>query len=239
MGTLFIVATPIGNLEDITIRAMRVLLSVDGVAAEDTRRTGQLINHIKKTYAHLFPDILHSEKTQYLFPFHEHNEKERMDKVLTALKNGLDVALVSDAGTPLISDPGFRIVRECIAEGIPVEAIPGPSSVITALTLSGLPTDTFTFIGYPPQKGGHRLTFFKEIKSMGEISSQTYIMFEAPHKLITTLGDMLSVLGDIEVTFTRELTKVHQEVKKETISIALKGFVKKPPKGEFVVLFHI
>jgi len=150
-----------------------------------------------------------------------------------------NVALVSDAGTPLISDPGFKLVRECIKLGLPIESIPGASSVITALTTSGLPTDKFIFVGYPPHKPGHRMTFFEDIKKAQESVKSTVILFEAPHKLLTTLGNMQEVFGDVEIVLCRELTKMYEEIRREKISEALKHFKKTEPRGEFVLLFHL
>lgn len=237
-GTLFLVATPIGNLEDITIRAIKTLFSVDGIACEDTRKTGFLLRELRKR----FPDIAipsNGEKYQRMLSYYEENELRRIPEVMTALRNGLDIALVSDAGTPTISDPGFKLVRECLQEGIKVESIPGPSSVILALTLSGLPTDKFLFLGYPPRKPGNRMKLFHNAKASQEDIASTMIFFEAPHRLIKTLEELQEVFGDIAITICRELTKVHQEVRKETLSQAHEHFSKHEPKGEFVLLLNI
>lgn len=238
MGILYLVATPIGNLEDISIRAIKTLLRVDGIACEDTRRSGLLLRHIKEMYSGLVHDTHEIEKNQRLLSYFEHNEERRIPEIITALKNGLDIALVSDAGTPGISDPGFRLVRACLAEGIPVTSVPGPSSVISALVVSGLPTDKFLFLGYPPHKGGKRMQLYKSLqKSLAEIKT-TVIFFEAPHKLVKTLEEIKEVFGDIEITLARELTKVHEEVKSLKLSEWISKFDKTNPKGEFVILFH-
>ena len=220
---LYIVATPIGNLKDITLRALEVLKEVDGIICEDTRRTSILLNHyqIKKP----------------LLILNDYNEAKGLNSIIERLKNGENLALVSDAGTPLISDPGYKLIREAIHQGIEVDSLPGPSSVITALTLSGLPPDKFMFLGYPPEKTGHRIKLFESLKLHleGAKLNQTIIMFVSPHKLLKTLENMKEVFGDIEVILAHELTKIHQSVEKKLISNWLENF--KNPKGEFVLLF--
>ncbi|MEK7572225.1 MAG: 16S rRNA (cytidine(1402)-2'-O)-methyltransferase [Patescibacteria group bacterium] len=235
MGTLYLVATPIGNLEDITLRALKTLFNVHIIACEDTRRTGLLLERLLTNFA-TNPE----DKTKpRLLSYYEQNEQQRIPEILELLKADQQIALVSDAGTPAISDPGFRLVRECLAQGIKVESLPGASSVLTALTSSGLPTDKFTFVGYPPHKAGHRKTFFQNIKQSQQSLTTTVILFEAPHKLLRTLEEMQEVFGDIEIVLARELTKKFEEVKRERISEALAGFKKKGPKGEFVLVFHL
>ncbi|HZQ29870.1 MAG TPA: 16S rRNA (cytidine(1402)-2'-O)-methyltransferase [Patescibacteria group bacterium] len=226
MGNLYIVATPIGNLQDITLRAIEILRKVDSIACEDTRKTGILLKKLGLSGKHLLP-------------YYEQTEERRIPEIINALKNGLNIALVSDAGTPTISDPGFKLVRECLKEGIRVESIPGPSSVISSLVSSGLPTDKFLFVGYPPKKPGHRKTLFENLRKSSEILPSTVILFEAPHKLIKTLEDMKAVLGDVDITLARELTKVYEEVSKDKISSQLEKFKKITPKGEFVLLFNL
>ena len=235
MGTLFIVSTPIGNLEDITLRAMKTLFSVGAIACEDTRRAGMLLDKLLTNFAGNPGD----KRKPHFISYYEQNEEQRIPEIINVLQDGLDVALISDAGTPLISDPGFRLVRECLAQGIKVISIPGASSVLTALTSSGLPTDKFTFVGYPPHKSGHRITFFENIKKAQDSLNTTVILFEAPHKLLTTLKELQSVFGDIEIVLCRELTKIYEEVRSEKISDALKHFKKSEPRGEFVILFHL
>lgn len=229
MGTLFVVSTPIGNLEDITLRAIKTLQSVDVIACEDTRKAGILLNAI-------LPPL---RKKPRLISYYEQNELQRIPEVIFAIKEGLNIALVSDAGTPTISDPGFKLVRECIKEGIKVESIPGPSSVITALAISGLPTDKFLFLGYPPRKPGHRKSLFENVKSVTSLVKSTIIFFEAPHKLIRTLMEMKDVFGDVNIVLARELTKIHEEVRREKISSLIEHFIKTSPKGEFVILFNL
>ncbi|MBI4096671.1 MAG: 16S rRNA (cytidine(1402)-2'-O)-methyltransferase [Candidatus Levybacteria bacterium] len=227
MGTLFVVATPIGNLQDITLRAIKTLQAADAIACEDTRKTGILLSQV-------LPEGLKPRLVSY----YEQNEMQRIPEIINALKNGLSIALVSDAGTPTISDPGFKLVRECVREGIKIESIPGPSSVISSLVSSGLPTDKFLFVGYPPKKPGHRNTFFKNIASMIQIIKATIIMFEAPHKIIRTLQELKEVFGDMDIVICRELTKIHEEIRREKISASLAHFTKTTPKGEFVILLN-
>ena len=217
-GTLSIVATPIGNLEDITLRALRILKEVDLIACEDTRRTLKLLNHfgIKKR----------------LISYFEHNELGRLPEILSLLKAGQNVALVSDAGTPTISDPGFPLVREAVACGIRVEPIPGPCAAITALATSGLPTDRFLFIGFLPQKRGKRRSLLESLRD----EEGTIILYESPHRILKALTDIASVLGNRPLVIVRELTKVHEEFVRgsaDEISRSLQGA---EIKGEFVVL---
>ena len=251
-GNLYIVATPIGNLQDISKRAMSVLSFVDAIACEDTRKTGVLLKMLEiKNYSSSEAQVesRSSENNSsrqartiskpQLLSYYEQNEQQRIPQIITALKNGLSVALVSDAGTPTISDPGFKLVRECIREGIKVESIPGPSSVITALVVSGLPTDKFLFLGFLPKKSGHREKLLKNIQELSGIVKSTIIFFEAPHRLVGTLKEMQSAFGDIHIVVCRELTKMHEEVRREKISDSLAHFEKTNPKGELVLLFNL
>lgn len=235
MGTLYLVPTPIGNLKDITLRALQTLFAVEVIACEDTRRTGMLLDKLITE----FSDNPAEKTKPRLLSYYDQTELMRIPEIISLLEGGYDVALVSDAGTPAISDPGFKLVRECVAKKLKVVSLPGASSVTTALVASGLPTDKFMFLGYPPHKPGHRITFFEDIKTSLESIKATVILFEAPHKVEKTLVDMQSVFGDIEIVFARELTKVFEEVKTKKISEALELFKKKEPKGEFVLLFHL
>jgi len=223
---LYLIPTPIGNLKDITLHALEVLEKVDGIICEDTRRTRLLLSHyqIKKP----------------LYVLNDFNEARIYFKYLEMLKSGQNLALVSDAGTPLISDPGYKLVRACLEENIPVESLPGPSSVLTALTLSGLPPDKFMFLGYPPEKPGRRVKFFQNIhdREQNEYLKVTYIFFVSPHKLIRILEDMKEVFGDIEIVICRELSKIHEEIRREKISDSISHFQKVKPKGELTLLFH-
>ncbi len=228
-GKLFIVPTPIGNLQDITLRAIKVLQTVDVIACEDTRKTGILLSQT-------LPVGVSKPK---LVSYYEQNELQRIPEVIAAIKDGLNIALVSDAGTPTISDPGFKLVRECVKEGIKIESLPGASSVITALAVSGLPTDKFLFLGYPPRKPGHRKTIFEKVKQAQELVKSTIILFEAPHKIIHTLEDLKEVFGDIDIVICRELTKIYEEIRREKISISIAHFTKTTPKGEFIILLHL
>ena len=240
MGTLHIVPTPIGNMQDITLRAIKVLQKVDVIACEDTRKTGLLLHNLASPGSgrHLASQGESLQSKPRLVSYYEQNELQRIPEVVAAIKDGLNIALVSDAGTPTVSDPGFKLVRECIKEGIKVESIPGASSVITALTVSGLPTDKFLFVGYPPRKPGHRIKILENLASMIRIIKVTVIMFEAPHKLIRTLSEMKEVFGDIDIVVCRELTKLYEEVRREKISVSIEHFTKTTPKGEFVILLH-
>lgn len=215
---LYIVPTPIGNLKDITLRTLDILKEVDGIICEDTRRTGLLLNHY--------------QINKPLLVLNDYNERLGVQPLIQRLKSGDNLALVSDAGTPLISDPGYKLVRECIAQQIPVDSLPGPSSVITALTLSGLPPDRFMFAGYPPEKSGRRIKWLEDLKKV----DGTIIMFVSPHKILKDLEGMREVFGDIEVVLAHELTKIHQGVEKKIISKWLETL--KNPKGEYILLFN-
>lgn len=238
MGTLYIVSTPIGNLQDITLRAIKTLFEVDVIACEDTRRTGILLETLIVTYNGLVRSANPRTHKPRLLSYYEQIELRRIPEILSLLQQGQKVALVSDAGTPAVSDPGFKLIRECIKMGFSIESIPGPSSVITSLTLSGLPTDKFVFLGYPPHKTGHRLKFFSSIKSSQEFIKATYIFFVAPHKLITTLEELKNILGDTEIVLCREMTKVYQEIRREKVSDSIDHFKQTMPKGEFVLLLN-
>ena len=192
-GTLFVVATPLGNLSDVTLRAIDVLKSVDVIAAEDTRRTRKLLSHF--------------EIRTPLVAYHERNEESAARRIVRRLLRGDDVALVSDAGTPLISDPGYPLVRAAISAGISVIPIPGPSAAIAGLIASGMPPDRFCFEGAVPRKSGERRTLFARLRS----ETRTIVLFESPHRLVATLRDLAAVLPDRAVTLARELTKLHEE----------------------------
>ena len=222
---LYIVPTPIGNLKDITLRTLNVLKEVDGIICEDTRRTSLLLNHyeIKKPLSVL----------------NDYNEARTVPQLLAKLQSGQNLALVSDAGTPLISDPGYKLVRECLAQDIPVDSLPGPSAVITALTLSSLPPQPFTFMGYPPEKPKARLDLLQNIQSTRQHLGSTYVFFTSPYKLVSLLKDIDQVLGNIEVVIAKELTKIHQSVKRRFVNSWLEQFTKQKPKGEYVLMFRL
>jgi 16S rRNA (cytidine1402-2'-O)-methyltransferase len=235
MGKLFIVSTPIGNLEDITIRAIKTLFTVDAILCEDTRHTGLLMQECVRRYHELF-DFNPDWKPKYIAYYDEIEEKV-LPEVIQRLSGSENLALVSDAGTPLISDPGYRLVSECKKRNIEVISIPGPSAVLAALTSSGIPMDKFFFLGYPPEKPSQRLKTFQSLLQCFKTLKQnpTYVFYCAPHKLIQTLIDMQAIFGDIPITVARELTKIHEEVWNGTISQALQKFT--GPKGEIVLLF--
>jgi len=231
MSTLFVVSTPIGNLEDITLRAVKTLWSVDTIACEDTRVTGQLLDLLRKRY----PQLILTDRKPKLLSYRNTNEQNIVPVILDLLQKDADVALVTDAGTPLISDPGYRIVSECRKRDIPIIIIPGVSAFLTALTGSGMPANTFTFLGYLPEKPGVRQKLLEKMKQSSLLLSSTYICYIAPHKLIQTLDAMMRLYGDIEIVIARELTKLHEEYWYGTIIQAQEHF--KEPKGEFVLLF--
>jgi 16S rRNA (cytidine1402-2'-O)-methyltransferase len=216
---LHLVATPIGNLRDITIRALEVLAAADLIACEDTRVTRKLLDH----YAITTP----------LTPYHEHNAAEARPKLLARLDAGAAVAMVSDAGTPLISDPGYKLVREAGAQGIPVSALPGPSAVLAALTVSGLPTDRFLFAGFLPPKEGQRRTRIAELRSI----PATLILFESGPRLAAALADLSEGLGEREAALCRELTKLHEEVRRGNLAqLARQAAETSEPRGEMVIV---
>lgn len=221
---LYIVATPIGNLKDITLRALETLRQVDGIICEDTRRAGILLNYyqIKKP----------------LIILNDYNETKMVPLIIQKLNENQNLSLISDAGTPLINDPGYKLIRECVNQDIPVDSLPGACAPIIALTLSALPPDKFTFLGYPPDKSGHRQKFYESIKESNKSIVATYILFVAPFKLLKTLTEMQEVFGDIEVTLTKELTKVYQQVKSKKISEWILQFKKQTPKGEWIMLLR-
>lgn len=215
MGTLYLVATPIGNLEDVTARALRVLREASLVVAEDTRTTRKLLTHYGIR--------------QRLLSYNEHNMRQRTPRILAALNAG-DVALVSEAGTPAISDPGYELTRAAIDAGFTVSPAPGPSAVVAALAVSGLPPRQFTFLGFPPRRAAERRRLFASLA--GE--PRTLVAFEAPHRLSATLRDVLAAWGDRRLAVCRELTKAHEEVFRGTVSQAIDHFA--APRGEFTLV---
>jgi 16S rRNA (cytidine1402-2'-O)-methyltransferase len=218
-GTLFVVATPIGNLEDVTARALRVLREVAVIAAEDTRRTA----HLLARYAIATPTT----------SLHEHNESQKARALVERLERGDSIALVSDAGTPTISDPGQRLIQAAIEAGITVEPVPGPSAALAALAASGFATDTFTFLGFPPIRSKDRSNWFADLRSAG----RTVVFFESPHRIEATLQELQRSVGDCQVCVARELTKAHEELVRGPISKVLSGL--KAPRGEFTVVADI
>ena len=218
-GTLFVVATPIGNLEDITVRALRILREATLIAAEDTRRT-----------AHLLARHAIATPTTSL---HEHNESTKSASLVARLQRGDNIALVSDAGTPTVSDPGAELIREAIAAGIRVEPIPGPSAVLAILAASGLPTDTFSFMGFPPTRSKDRTEWLSRLRRQGG----TIVFFEAPHRIRETLVELQHAAGDCPIVVGRELTKIHEELVRGHISDVLKSF--RSDRGEFTVAISI
>ena len=215
---LYLVATPIGNLGDISLRALEVLRAVDAVASEDTRKTGLLLKHfdIKK------PQIA----------FHEHNEDRAGARIMALLQAGQSVAVVSNAGTPGVADPGFTLVRRAIELDLPVTMVPGASALVMALVLSGLPSHSFTFRGFPPRKSGKRQSFL----AVDRDSHHTLICYESPHRLAEFLADALAVYGDRPAAIANELTKMFESVRRGTLSELIAGLGESEPRGEYVVV---
>ncbi len=219
-GTLYIVSTPIGNLEDITLRALRVLKEADVIAAEDTRVTRKLTSHYD----------IHTP----LISYHQHSAGRRAEEILDMLKEGKTVALVSDAGTPGVSDPGHELIAMCIADGVRIEIAPGPVALIAALVVSGMPTAHFSFDGFPPRKEGDRRAFFRSLKH----DTRTVLLYESPLRLRGTLESIRHELGERRIAVVREITKLHEEVFRGTVSEAIERFAETRPRGEIVIVLH-
>ena len=220
LGKLYLVPTPIGNLKDITLRALEVLKFVDIVAAEDTRQTLKLLNHfeIKKS----------------LMSYHKHNEQEKSEDIIELLKEGRNIAIVTDAGTPGISDPGAVIVKKCINENIDFEVLPGATAITTALVYSGLDTTKFLFRGFIPRENKERKILLNEIKDVKE----SIILYESPYRVVSTLETLLEYLGNRNIAICRELTKLHEEIKRGKIDELIDYFKNTAPKGEFVLVIE-
>jgi 16S rRNA (cytidine1402-2'-O)-methyltransferase len=217
-GNLYVVGTPIGNLEDVTLRALRILKEADLIACEDTRRTQQLLN-------------FYQIRTRTI-SYHEHNEMTRAPELVIRMEEGTNIALVTDAGMPVISDPGFRLVHLAVRHGIPVIPIPGASAFVAALAASGMPVEKFRFLGFLPSKRGERRKALERMKD----ATKTLVFYEAPHRLLEMLKDALEILGDREVVIAREVTKAHEEFLRGTLLGILGQLKKKPVKGEITVL---
>jgi 16S rRNA (cytidine1402-2'-O)-methyltransferase len=217
-GTLYIVGTPIGNLKDITVRALEVLKGVDLIAAEDTRQTQKI--------------LLNYHFSTPLTSYHDHNKDVKAEVLIVRMKEGARVALVTDAGTPGISDPGYHLIRRAAEEGIPISPIPGPTAMISALTVSGLPLDAFVFEGFLPSR---RTARRRRLESMAS-ERRTLVFFEAPHRVRSVLQDMLETWGDREMALARELTKIHEEILRGTISGILKQLEGKEIRGEITLI---
>jgi 16S rRNA (cytidine1402-2'-O)-methyltransferase len=217
-GTLYVVATPIGHLDDITLRALEVLRTVDIIACEDTRHTRILLQH-------------HGLRRP-LVSYHEHNEHRRAPELLAHLRAGRSVALVSDAGTPVLSDPGFVLVRRAVEEGIPVVPVPGPSAITAALSVAGLPPQPFVFVGFLPRRRSQRRRLLREVAAL----PWTIVAFEAPHRIQQALDDVVEVLGDRPVALLRELTKAFEQVTRGQASAVLRAVRESPPRGELTLV---
>jgi 16S rRNA (cytidine1402-2'-O)-methyltransferase len=217
-GCLYIVGTPIGNLEDITLRALRILKEVDIIACEDTRHTQKLLNHynIAKT----------------LVSYHEHNEMTRSSELLIQLEQGAKIALVSDAGMPLVSDPGYRLVTLCVRHKIPVVPVPGPSAMLAALAAAGLPNEEFLFVGFLPQRSGERRRMLERLR----IEERTMIFYEAPHRVAESIADAQEILGDRPACIAREVTKLHEEFLRGRLSQLAESLAERPARGEITLV---
>ena len=231
MSNLYIVATPIGNLQDVTLRAAKILLESKVIVAESTSKAGLLLKYLRE----VFPDLATKNRgsTPKIVSMTEDEEEREIPSIIQLLEQ-TDVALISEAGTPLISDPGFKLVREAIKRGVRIIPIPGPSSVTAALSISGLPTNKFTFVGFLPKSEAKRKSEVLKLKG----SDSTIVLFESPHRVIKTIKSIKDVFGDIEIVVSRELTKIHEEIVRGKASDILAKFEQRPPKGEFVILFY-
>jgi 16S rRNA (cytidine1402-2'-O)-methyltransferase len=218
LGCLYLVGTPIGNLEDITLRALRILKEVDEIACEDTRHTQKLLNHY--------------EIRKPLVSYHEHNEMTRAPELLISLEQGAKIALVSDAGMPLVSDPGHRLVSLCLRHHVPVIPVPGPSAILASLAASGLPNEEFLFVGFLPARSGERRRALERLR----IEERTIILYEAPHRIADSVADALDILGDRSACMAREVTKLHEEFRRGKLSELSASLEEHPAKGEITLL---
>ncbi len=219
-GTLYIVSAPIGNLEDITLRALRILKEVELIAAEDTRRTRKLLSYYD----------IHTPMISYF----EHNEVRRSKSLLKKLESGSDIALISNAGTPAISDPGYHIINMCIEAGIDLVPIPGPSALLAAVVVSGFPLHSFIFEGFLPAKKSRRVRRLNVLRD----EQRTTVFYESPYRVLKFLADVLEVLGDRELVIAREITKMYEEIYRGTVSQAIQKFTETTPKGEFTIVIR-
>lgn len=217
-GCLYLVGTPIGNLEDITLRALRILKEADQIACEDTRHTQKLLAHY--------------DVHKPLVSYHEHNEVKRAAELAAAIEQGAKIALVSDAGMPLVSDPGHKLVTLCLQKGIPVVPIPGPSALLTALSGSGMPTEEFLFVGFLPARSGERHRALERLR----IEERTIILYEAPHRVAECMADALEILGDRTACLAREVTKLHEEFRRGKLSEILASLEERPVRGEITLI---
>ena len=229
MGSLYIVSTPIGNRRDISLRALEVLSQVELILCEDTRKTGLLLKGYEESQGKTFKARLIS--------FYEENEEKRIFQVIDWLKQGKEVALVSNSGTPLVSDPGFKLVRQCVREKIPVFPIPGPSALLAGLVISGLPTDKFMFLGFLPKKQGKKEKLLEKIKEIQKLLAQTIIFYESPFRIVKTLKMLEQILPEAKIVIGRELTKKFEETERGTARELIEKFGDKKIKGELVVMF--
>lgn len=237
MGTLYLVSTPIGNMEDITLRAIRVLYEVDVIACEDTRKTGILLSRLKEIQP---PTTIQGRtKASVFISYYEENEQKRIPEIVQLIKLGKNAALVSSSGTPTISDPGFKLIRECLNHGIEVVSIPGASAILAALVSSGLPTDKFLFLGFLPLKPGKRQKIWNLLTTLHtNMDVVTIIVYESPYRLLKTLCEIKQQFGNIDIVICRELTKIHEEIRREKVSNAIDHFEEIKPRGEFTLLLN-
>lgn len=224
MGILYVVSTPIGNMDDISERGLETLKKVDLILAEDTRRSARLLKHYN----------IQTPMTS----FHEHNEETKMAEVILKLKGSTNIAQITDAGTPLISDPGFKLIRECTREEIKIVPVPGASAVISALITSGLPTDSFCFLGYVPKKEGKRKIFFTKIQQLTTDIKATVVFFETPHRIEKTLLELADIFPDSNLALAREMTKLNEEIITGSVSDIIKKLENRKLKGEITLVLR-
>lgn len=256
MGILYLVSTPIGNREDITLRAIKTIFSVDYLLCEDTRKTGLLLQWLEEIIKlsppkadqplaenyQIYPEqrrrIANFKKPQ-LLSYYEQNEPQRIPQIINYLNHNLNIALVSNAGTPTLADPGYKLVRECLANQIKVMAIPGASALLTGLVSSGAPTDKFIYLGFLPKKSSHRVKLFQNLIKISDSLSVTVVFYETPQRILKALEDLNLIFGDINLVICRELTKLYEEIISSKISVLKNKFTQSTPKGEMTVIFSL
>jgi len=234
MTTVSIVPTPIGNLQDITIRSITTLFKSDVVLTEEVFRTKNLLNHLKKMY----PNIAIGNIPKVI-QFNEFLENTHLEKFSELLDQDIHVSLVSSAGTPLFSDPGFRLIQYALKKDIQIESLPGATAAIPALTLSGFPIDQVLFLGFLPKKSGKKEKIFNNLKKISADFTPTIVIYESPHRLVETLSIIQNTLGNVPISISREITKVHEENLRMNINDALEKYSQNPPRGEFVIVFSL
>ncbi len=235
MTTVFIVPTPIGNLQDITIRAITTLFESDIILTEEIIRTKNLLTHLQNTYPHIAQG-----NTPKIIQFNEFLENTHLEKYTALLEQDVRISITSSAGTPLFSDPGYRLIQYALKKNIPVISLPGPTAAIPALTLSGMPIDQVFFLGFLPKKVGKKQKIIQNLKDISnDIFRPTLVIYESPHRLVETLEIVNRIMGNVDISISRELTKIHEENLRIPIEEAIKRYTTTSPKGEFVLVFSI